>query len=284
MATIYNQATLSYNNTIINSNIATGELLDILSATKTAVMDDYVANDDVTYTISIVNSGTTAFTGLTITDNLGGYAFDSTTLYPLTYVDGSIQYYVNGILQSAPSVAAGPPLVISGINVPAGSNALIIYEAQVNQYAPLGVDDTIQNGALITGGDLNNPITIAETISTENVPNLTINKSVYPPTITENSQLTYTFIILNSGNTAAIAADNVKITDTFDPILDPITVTFNDTPWGSPDNYTYNNTTGLFETVTGQITVPAATYTQDPVEGNWVVNPGVSVLKVTGTV
>lgn len=284
MATFYNQATLSYNNNVTNSNVTTGELLDVLTATKTAVMDDYVANDDVTYIISIVNSGTTAFTGLTITDDLGAYPFGVGTLYPLTYVAGSVQYYVNGVLQAAPAAVAGPPLVISGINVPAGGNAILIYEAQVNQYAPLGVADTIQNHALITGGGLSDPIEVTETISTEDIPNLTISKAVCPSTVAENGQLTYTFIILNSGNTAAVAADNVKITDTFDPILNPIAVTFNGAPWVSPANYTYNNATGAFATVAGQITVPPATYTQDPAAGNWIVNPGVSTLTVTGTV
>lgn len=284
MATFYNQATLSYNNNVTNSNVTTGELLDVLTATKTAVMDDYVANDDVTYIISIVNSGTTAFTGLTITDDLGAYPFGVGTLYPLTYVAGSVQYYVNGVLQAAPAAVAGPPLAISGINVPAGGNAILIYEAQVNQYAPLGVADTIQNHALITGGGLSDPIEVTETISTEDIPNLTISKAVCPSTVAENGQLTYTFIILNSGNTAAVAADNVKITDTFDPILNPIAVTFNGAPWVSPANYTYNNATGAFATVAGQITVPPATYTQDPAAGNWIVNPGVSTLTVTGTV
>mgnify|MGYP003313190796 CR=1 FL=1 len=34
----------------------------------------------------------------------------------------------------------------------------------------------------------------------------------------------------------------------------------------------------------GQITVPAAEYTQDPVTGEWIIEPGVSVITVTGTV
>ena len=137
---------------------------------------------------------------------------------------------------------------------------------------------------MITGGGLSDPIEVTETISTENIPNLTISKAVCPSTVAENGQLTYTFIILNSGNTAAVAADNVKITDTFDPILNPIAVTFNGAPWVSPVNYTYNNVTGVFATVAGQITVPPASYTQDPAAGNWIVNPGVSTLTVTGTV
>ena len=43
-------------------------------------------------------------------------------------------------------------------------------------------------------------------------------------------------------------------------------------------------TTGEFATVAGQITVPAATYVQDPLTGLWSVQPGVAVLTVTGTV
>ena len=42
--------------------------------------------------------------------------------------------------------------------------------------------------------------------------------------------------------------------------------------------------TGQFATVAGQITVPAATYSQDPATGVYVVQPGVSTLTVTGTV
>ena len=74
------------------------------------------------------------------------------------------------------------------------------------------------------------------------------------------------------------------VTDTFNPILDPITVTFNDTAWTSPTNYTYNATTGEFASVAGQITVPAATYTRDATTGSIVINPGVSVLTISGTV
>ena len=69
MAAFYNQATLSYNGNTTTSNITTGEILEVLSATKTALRDTYNANERVTYIISILNSGNTAFTGLTVTDN-----------------------------------------------------------------------------------------------------------------------------------------------------------------------------------------------------------------------
>ena len=57
MATFYNQATLSYNGNTTTSNITTGEIVEILSAAKTAVTDTYRANGRITYIVSIVNSG-----------------------------------------------------------------------------------------------------------------------------------------------------------------------------------------------------------------------------------
>ena len=96
--------------------------------------------------------------------------------------------------------------------------------------------------------------------------------------------LTYTFTIQNTGNVPIVATDTVSITDTFNPILTGLTVTYNGVTWTENINYTYSETTGEFATVLGQVTVPAATYVQDSVTGVWVVEPGVSVLTVSGTV
>ena len=283
MATFTNQATLRYNGNVVNSNITTGELLEVLSATKTAVIDSYSQGSDITYVINIVNSGAVTFTGISIRDDLGQYTFGSGTYIPLDYVAGSVQYYLNGVLQPTPAVDAGPPLVISGITVPANGVATIIYVARTNQYAPLNLEGTIINTALISGGGVTE-ITVTETVTVENGARLTISKSICPTTVTENGRLTYTFIIQNLGNMPAVATDNVSITDTFNPILTGLAVTFNDAAWTEGINYTYSEATGEFVTVPGQITVPAATYTQDPVTGEWLVEPGVAVLTVTGTV
>lgn len=281
MARFTNYATLSYNGGTTDSNTVTGELLATLSMTKTAVMDDYTQKDDVTYVISLVNGGTTAVTGLTVTDDLGGYTLGENTVYPLAYTDGSLRYYVNGVLQAAPAVTAGPPLVVTGVSIPAGGNALLIYETSVTNYAPLGPEATITNTATVTGNGFDQ--TAQETIAMEPRADLSISKALCPVTVTENGQLTYTFVIENAGNVAAAAADNVVLTDTFDPKLNSIAVTFNGAPWSEGVNYTYDTTTGLFQTLPGQITVPAATYTQKT-DGTWTVTPGVAVLTVTGTV
>lgn len=287
MATFTNQATLSYNGNTTTSNITTGEILEVLTITKTAVTDTYSANDRITYVISIVNSGATAFNGLTLTDDMGGYTLsdNATQVYPLTYETNSAQYYINGVRQAAaPAVTAGPPLIFTGINIPAGGNTTLIYEARVNQNAPLAQNASVTNRAVLSGGGLATPVFATETVSAANEPLLTISKSLNPTTVTENGQVTYTFVIQNSGNTAATGTDNIVVTDTFNPALGNLAVSFDGKTWTEDTHYSYDAATGAFTTLPGQITVPAATYTQNAATGAWTVNPGVSVLTVTGTI
>ena len=284
MAQYTNQAQLSYKNTVLNSNVAVGEILEVLSASKTAVRDRYSRNDDVTYVISIVNSGTTAFTGLTVSDNLGAYEFNGGTLYPLEYTEGSVRVYINGVLQTAPpTVTSLQPLVFSGLSLPANSNMTIIYEAVTTRFAPLSAAGTIINTATISGDGAGSPVTATATVTAKAEPDLTINKSIEPAVVTENGTVTYTFTIQNYGNTATAAADNVSVTDTFDPVLSNLSVAFNGTAWTEGTEYTYNAGTGLFTTVPGQITIPAATYAQDAETGIWSITPGTGILTVRGT-
>lgn len=284
MATFYNQATLSYNGIRTQSNTTTGELVDVLTVQKNALRTTYEPGGTVTYVISIVNSGTTALTGVTATDNLGAYAFNASTLTPLTYAADSVRYYVNGVLQTAPTVVAGPPLVFSGMNIPAGGNAVLVYEATLNTYAPLNPEASVVNTVSVTGDGITTAATDTETVTVSAAPRLTITKALNPVQVMENGRVTYTFTIENTGNTAAGATDLVAVTDTFTPQLSAISVTFNGTAWTEPTQYTYDAATGAFATVPGQITVPAATYTQDPTTGVWTGTPGVSVLTVTGTI
>ena len=284
MAIFTNQATLSYNNTTTTSNIVTGEIVEVLSAAKNALDENYRLGDVITYVVSIVNSGTTAINNITITDDLGTYTVGATTRTPLTYVDGSMNYYANGVLQTDATAVAGPPLVISGVDIPAGGNVVVLYEARVNEFAPLTANTTITNTATISGTGLTSDILVTDTITAATAPQLSITKSINPETVPENGQLTYTFIIQNTGNTAAVATDNATVTDLFNPILENITVALNGVAITEPAQYSYNEATGLFQTVPGVITVPAATYTQDPVTGQWNIVPGVTVLTVTGNI
>ena len=282
MAIFTNQATLSYRNNVVTSNVVTGTILEVLSTTKNALVGSYASGDTVTYVISISNSGSTAMTGVNVTDDLGAYTFGATTLVPLTYVDGSLAYYINGVLQPTPTVVGAPALTVSNLTIPAGGNAILVYEATVNEFAPLAAGGEITNTATVTSG--NELVTASETVTVRNAPLLSITKGLSPTTVSENGQLTYTFTLQNFGNTDAVATDNVVVSDTFDPALENITVVYNGDTLVANVDYTYDQASGVFATVPGRITVPAATFVQDPVSGEWVISPGVSTLTVTGTI
>ncbi len=284
MALFTNQATLTYNDNVINSNIVTGEIVQVLTVTKNALSDTYERDKTITYIINIVNSSDSDFTDLTVTDNLGAYAFNTSTLVPLTYVDDSVRYFIKGDLQAQPTVAATSPLTITGITVPANGNATIVYSATVNEFAPLDGETQITNIVTVSGRGLSTPVTAEETITLETGPILSITKAVCPLSVPENGTLTYTFVIRNNGFTEATAADNLVIRDTFDPILNITSVTLGGTALTPTTDYTYNAETGEFSTVAGVVTVPAATYVRDATTGAYSVTPGATVLTVTGTI
>ena len=237
-----------------------------------------------TYVVTLRNTGNAPLTGLVVTDDLGGYDFNGTTVYPLTYEAGSAVLFTNGVPQAAPAVTAGPPLVFSDITVPAGGDVVIVYQAQANAFADPAVGGSIDNTVTVTGDGLSAPITANETVVANAEPVLSISKSITPVQVVDNDRVTYTFVIQNSGNRAVVATDDAAITDTFDPILTALTVTFDGTVWTQGVQYNYNETTGLFTTVPGQILVPAATYSQDPLTGAYTATPGIATLIVAGTI
>lgn len=284
MATFTNQATLSYGGVTTLSNIVAGEILDAIAITKTAVVDTYTAGDATTYVIALTNSGATSLTGLTVTDDLGAYPFGTGTLTPLTYVTGSLLYYVNGVLQPTPTVTATSPLTITGVGVPAGGDTVLVYSATPNAYAPLGTGGQIVNTATATGTGILSPLSATETITAADTGNLAITKAMTPTTVTEGDTLTYTLTIENYGTDPIAAVDGAIVTDTFDPILAITGVALNGTPLTEGTDYTYNATTGAFATLAGALPIPGATAVQDPATGVWTLVPGTATLTVTGVV
>ena len=284
MAVFTNQATLSYSGGVTNSNITTGELVETVSVSKQAVTGSYAPGESVVYVVSIVNNGAADLTNITVSDDLGGCAYGGGTVYPLSYVEDSLLYYVDGALQTAPpAVTAGPdtPMEVSGLNIPAGSNVTLIYEADVTRYAPLGADAQITNTVSVTGAG--SELTASAVVPMEGEAELTISKSLCTSQVAVNGQIAYDFVIQNAGSRAAEAADEVSLTDVFTPALNGLTVTCNGETWTEGTQYTYDQATGTFTTIPGQITVPAAVYSRNA-DGSWTVTPGVSVLTVTGTV
>lgn len=282
MAIFTNRATLIYGGLVQNSNTVVGEIVEVLGLTKDALQESYTVGEDITYAVSLTNTGTAPYEGLTLVDDLGAYPFGAETLYPLAYDEGTVRYYVNGTLQPAPTVTATQPLTVTGINVPAGGNALILYSATVTGTAPLQTGGEITNTVTLLGGC--QPISATETVTAREEADLRITKGLCPASVTCNGTVTYTLTIENYGNIPVIATDNAIVTDTFDPILTGLTAAFNGVPLTEGTQYVYNQATGVFTTLGGAITVPAATYTQDPVTGEITVTPGVSTLTISGTV
>ncbi len=280
IAIFTNRATLTYTGGVTNSNTVTGEILNSLTVSKTPVSDSYAPGGDVTYAISIVNDGAETVADLTVTDDLGGYVFGDETLYPLEYVQGSLLYYQNGVLQPEPAVTAGPPLSVTGVEVPPEGNVTLIYEARVTEYAPLGVGAEITNTVTVEGSC--EPLTATAVLPAAGETELTITKAVSPQVVTGCGDLTYTFVIQNAGTQAAGAEAQIVVSDTFDPVLNGLTATLDGKELTAVTDYTYDEATGEFATAAGRITVPTASSSQDE-NGVWAVVPGVAVLTVTGT-
>ena len=285
MATFTNQATLTYNNTRTLSNVTTGQLVEQLTVEKTSLQQTYSAGDRITYVLSLINSGVTDDTALTVTDDLGAFTPTGQTeqIYPLTYDAGSLLVRVNGAPQTSAQVSSEQPLTVTGITVPAGGNVLIAYSAQVNGSAPLESGSTVTNTATVSGETLAEPLTAENTISVNEAPYLTIEKSLSPLSVTSNQSITYTFVISNYGNTAADAAATVSVTDTVAPALSGLTATYNGTAWTEGTQYTYSEASGVFTSGPGAITVPAATFETQP-DGTVTAVPGTATLILEGTV
>ena len=279
MASFTNQATLTYNGGTVNSNIVTGELVQVLTASKTAAAESYRTGDLVTYVVQLRSTGAAALTGLTVTDTLGTTNFPATggtvQLTPLTYQAGTLRYFMNGVLQTAPAVTVlANGIRIEGVTVPAGGVSTLVYTTRVNAFADPSAEGTIENTVTVTA---------AETLPAAAAAELRIVKALEPVRVSDSGTLTYTFTIENYGSADADAAAGVTVTDRFDPILRNIAVTYNSDAWLA-SNYTYDPATGLFRTVPAAITVPAASAVQDPETGVWTVRPGTVTLQITGTI
>ena len=286
MATFFNQASLSFGGSVTNSNVTVGEVLDTLAVTKSVISSGYSPNGGTVYAVSLVNSGTATISGITVSDDLGEYTEGELTLVPFDYVDGTAKLYIDGTLVTPPTVSAGPPLVFSGISLPAGASALLLYEVETNENAPLASGSTITNTVTVTAEApcVEGPITASATVTADDFTALSIAKSVCPEVVSGCDEVTYTFVIQNSGNVEVVATDNLIVSDTFSPALSDITVTLDGNILTEGVDYTYDSETGFFTTLPGAISVPAASFVRDPETGVITTTPGVAVLTLSGTI
>lgn len=283
MATFTNQAVLTYGGTQVLSNTTTGQIVESLSAAKTSLQQSYASGDRITYIVTLQNTCSVPLADLTLEDDLGAYKCPGGLLYPLGYEEGSLLVLENGVRQTDVTVTETSPLTVTGIDVPGNGGATVIYTALVNGFAPLQASGAIVNTVSLTGAQLTQPVTAEHTLPVTEGPVLTVSKTLDPLTVSPGESITYTLTIENYGNAEAGAGENAVITDTVQPVLTDLSVTYNGAPWTEGGQYTYSAQTGVFETGDGVITVPAAQFTKNP-DGSASVVPGTAVITLQGTV
>jgi len=282
---ITNQASIAYryNDRTASavSNIATATLNDPLSVEKVSLETVYRPGDEITYVITVTNSGSSALAGVSVADDLGTYTVGNTTVTPLTYTGPAI-FFIDGVYGGNATPTVGDDGISFGpITLGAGSVAQVIYKATVNQNAPITEGGQIINTATATASG-SAPVSDSNTVTVDSYADVTITKTMTPSDVSEGDALTYTFVISNFGNAEAT---DIVLTDAFDPAPENITVQLNGTVVPATD-YDYVN--GVLTlpngTSTTQLTLPPATVTIDPTTGEVTVTPSTLTVTVTGII
>lgn len=288
---IENRAQLTYNygdvtGASASSNLAITTLQGPLTVSKNSLNTSYSLGDELTYIITLENTGATAISNVTVTDNLGKFTPPgmTKTVIPLNYV-GPAQLYINGVLSDQLDVSINEigELVFLIPSLPGNSNAIIVYIVEVNEFAPLSVEDgVITNTVVADANGLCESDEDTNTISVLEAADIRLIKQMSPDPVVCGGQITYTINIYNYGN---VAATGVQLTDVFTPAPTDISVYVN----GSllTGGYSYNERTGrliLPTTPDASSTIPAATYTRDTNTGIVTVQPGTVSVVITGTI
>jgi len=288
MATIItNQATLNYRygdelSVTTVSNIASATLNGSLDINKTSLNDGYRFDEVLTYVINLNNTGA-AISNITVTDDLGTYQFNGNSYTPLTYT-GTAQLFVNGVLSGGLTVnTVGNNLVFSIDSLPANSDAQIIYQVRVNGFADIECGSVITNTATTQCNCLCNILSeSSNSLVAECYADVRIFKSICPNPIICGEEVSYIIDIYNYGN---IDAEDVVLTDTFNPILTDISVYANGVliPQGE---YSYINGVLTFPAPGSdyELIVPAATFTRNMQTGEYMINPGHLQITVSGNI
>ena len=287
MATIENFATVSYTSGGVTetkvSNLAEIGLNSAVTLTKSVLGETYGEDSVLTYILTVTNTSSSEITNVSIRDDLGTFTSGTLELTPLTYTPPAL-LLVDGTDSSASlttdsSVPGG--LTFSFPSLPAGATANIVYRATVNEFAPLELSSTITNTATLESDSDCAEGTASETVTVAEAANVSVFKQMSPNPVVCGDLVTYTIRIYNYGN---IPAENVQLTDNFDPAPTNITVSRDGTLLAATD-YTYEN--GLLTipaTDAQNIIVPAATFVRDAESGVVSVVPGMIEYVITGRI
>lgn len=278
MATINNIASVTYSfgrseTASAVSNTATTNLIEeySISGSKITNNETFRNGENLTYQISVSNDGTSSLYNVTISDDLGGAS------NPLTFLDGSGTYNINGITAGIIPTGVRPLVFVLPSPLASGETATITFVARVNSALDSGVD-SITNTATITaneGSTAGTQISVnpnpTVTIARGEFADVTLTKDVSSAQITAGETFSYRITLSNSGNldaTGVIVTDTLPEGFTIDSVTsetDGVTTTF------SASDYSVDASTNTLTLPSGStlsITVPAA---RDGVSGTTVV-------------
>lgn len=266
-----------------SSNIAVATLQGPIIVSNRSLENTYRKKSEITYTIALTNSSAGTLTNIQVFDNLGTYTTSAATIVtPLTYI-GDALFYINGVYVSTITPVASKNGIIFMISaLPAFANAIIVYKAKVNECAMLTPKSNIINTITVTALNIRELCTDSNCVTVEDYADISIIKNMNPNPIIYGGMCTYTFTVYNYGNTPA---SNVVLTDIFNPSLNGITVTVNNQRILPTD---YNYAGGIIilpaSNSSYSMIIPEATYIQDAITGVVTINPGVTLIKVSGVV
>ncbi len=289
---IENSARLTYNygtvtGATVNSNLANTTLQGPLTITKSTLRGGYEPESEITNIITLYNSSAAAIPNVTVTDNLGTFTPTGVAapITPQTYI-GPAKLYINSVdvtNQLTVSSDETNQVQFELASLPGNSYALIVYQTQVNEFAPLGVEDgEIVSVVTAEADGICESSTATDTLPVIEAPSLEFTKDMSPDPVICGELLTYTMTLYNYGN---VPATFVQMTDTFNPAPELVSIAYNGTVLTG--GYTYDDGTGLLtvpSTPTADNVVPAATYVRNPATGVVSITPGTLTIVVTGRV
>ena len=179
-------------------------LVPALAITKTATASTTTPGSTVGFTITVADTGQTPYSGITVTDPLGGVLTDAA--------------YDNDAIASSGSVSyASPTLTWTGDLTP-GATVTITYSVTVNN--PDTGDKRLTNTVMTAATGSNCPAGSTDPACTATVidliPALTITKTATVSTTTPGSTVGYTITVADTGQTPYAGA---QVTDTLAGVL-----------------------------------------------------------------
>jgi choice-of-anchor A domain-containing protein/uncharacterized repeat protein (TIGR01451 family) len=179
-----------------------------LTIAKSASTANVTPGGTVNYTVTLTNTGQSAYTGISVVDDLTGTLDDAT--------------YNGDAAASAGTVAFSNPNLTWTGNVPVGGTVTIAFSVTVNN--PDNGDKVLVNTLTTTAIGSNCPVGGTDTRCRLRVnvlvPGLTINKAADAVSTTPGSTVRYTVTIANTGQTGYTG---ITVTDALADVLDDAT-------------------------------------------------------------